>query len=170
MSHLHDLFLLFHERREVVAELKELKKRYPRLVGGSLIKTVHMMCEVSRMDIPDKKSTKAHRITSCGGSVSECSIRPDGWVIPCDRLWDYKVGNVREEGFESIWLHSRGFKKFRERYARRMDSFTECKDCNYTSLCRGGCPAIPYYMGRGIEGWDPLSCYKVFTGEMESYV
>jgi len=170
LSHLHDLFLLFDERKEVEAELKELKKRYPRLVGGSLIKTIERMSEVSRIDIPNHKSTKAHKITSCGGSVSECSIRPDGWVIPCDRLWDYKVGNVREEGFESIWLHSLGFKKFRERYARRMDSFPECRDCDYTFLCRGGCPAIPYYMGRGIEGWDPLSCYKVFTGEMESYV
>jgi SynChlorMet cassette radical SAM/SPASM protein ScmE len=170
LSHLHDLFLLFDERKEVEAELKELKKRYPRLIGGSLTKTIERMHEVSRVEIPEHKSTKAHKITSCGGSVSECSIRPDGWVIPCDRLWDYRVGNIKEESFESIWLHSRGFKKFRERYARTMDSFPECRDCVYTFLCRGGCPAIPYNMGRGIEGWDPLSCYKVFTGEMESYV
>jgi SynChlorMet cassette radical SAM/SPASM protein ScmE len=170
LSHFHDLFLLFDEWKEVEAELKELKKRYPRLIGGSLIKTIERMFEISKIDIPDHKSIKAHLITSCGGSVSECSIRPDGWVIPCDRLWDYRVENVRDKGFESIWLHSQGFKKFRERYSRRMDSFPECRDCIYTSLCRGGCPAIPYYMGRGIEGWDPLSCYKVFTGEMESYV
>jgi SynChlorMet cassette radical SAM/SPASM protein ScmE len=170
LSHLHDLFLSFDERKEMEAELMELRKRYPRLIGGSLIKTIERMQEVSRIEIRDHKSTKAHMITSCGGSVSECSIRPDGWVIPCDRLWDYKAGNIREKGFESIWLHSRGFKKFRERYVRRMNSFPECRDCVYMSLCRGGCPAIPFYMGRGIEGWDPLSCYKVFTGKMESYV
>ncbi|MBN1832494.1 MAG: radical SAM protein [Deltaproteobacteria bacterium] len=170
LSHVHDLFLLFDERKEVEAELKELKKRYPRLIGGSLIKTIERMQEVSRIDLPDQKSTKAHKITSCGGSVSECSIRPDGWVIPCDRLWGYRVGNIREQAFESIWLYSRGFKRFRERYTRRMDSFLECRDCVYTFLCRGGCPAIPYNMGRGIEGWDPMSCYRVFTGEKESYV
>ncbi len=170
LSHLHDFFLLFDERKEVEAELKELKERYPRLIGGSLIKTIERMQEVSGIDVYNHKPTKAHKITSCGGSVSECSIRPDGWVIPCDRLWDYRVGNVRDEGFKSIWLHSRGFREFRERYARRMDSFLECRDCAYTFLCRGGCPAIPYYMNRGIEGWDPLSCYKVFKGEMESYV
>jgi SynChlorMet cassette radical SAM/SPASM protein ScmE len=170
LSHFNDLFLFFDERKEVEAELKELKKKYSRFIGGSLIKTIERMHEVSRIDIPDQKSTKAHKITSCFGSVSECSIRPDGWVVPCNRLWDYRVGNIKEEGFGSIWLYSEGFKKFRERYTRRMDSFVECKDCIYASLCRGGCPAIPYYMGRGIEGWDPLSCYKVFTGEMESYV
>lgn len=25
-------------------------------------------------------------------------------------------------------------------------------------------------IGRGIKGWDPLSCDKVFAGKMESYV
>jgi SynChlorMet cassette radical SAM/SPASM protein ScmE len=170
LSHLHDLFLSFDERKEVEAELKGLKKMYPRLIGGSLIKTIKRMHEVSKIDVSKHTSIRSHKVTSCGGSVSECSIRPDGWVIPCDRLWDYRVGNVKEESFESIWLHSRGFKRFRERYARRIDTFPECRDCVYTFICRGGCPAIPYYMGRGIEGWDPLSCYKVFTGEKESYV
>ena len=44
---------------------------------------------------------------------------------------------------------------------------TECKGCGYVCVCRGGCPAIPYNLGTGIDGWDPHSCYKVFIGEKQ---
>jgi SynChlorMet cassette radical SAM/SPASM protein ScmE len=170
LSHLDDLFLSFAEQREVEAELKGLKKKYPRLVGGSVMQGIKQMEKISQFDVSRDPQKNTNKITSCGGSVVECSIRPDGWVIPCDRLWDYKVGNVREEGFQSIWLQSEGFRKFRERYQRTIDSISECKNCAYTGICRGGCPAIPYNMGKGIDGWDPLSCYMVFTGKKKSYV
>ena len=170
LSHFYDLFLSFEEKKEVEAELRYLNKRYPKLVRGSLIQTIEWMDQIYEVGATKEESARANKITSCGGSVAECSIRPEGWVIPCDRLWDYRVGNVKEESFQSIWLNSEGFRQFRKRYSRSIDSFVECQNCTYTSLCRGGCPAIPYYLGRGIEGWDPLSCYKVFTGKIESYV
>lgn len=168
LSHLNDLFLSFEEQKKVEVELRYLKKRYPHLVGGSLIQTIEWMDRISKVDLTGEKPVRANKVTSCGGSVAECSIRPEGWVIPCDRLWDFRVGNVKEESFQSIWLDSKGFRQFRERYSRTMDSFKECRNCSYIGLCRGGCPAIPYYLGRGIGGWDPLSCYMVFTGKMAS--
>jgi len=169
LSHLDDLFLSFEEQKKVEEKLRQLKKGHPRLVGGSLMQGIEMMDQISKIDVLKRSPGDMNRITSCGGSVSECSIRPEGWVIPCDRLWDYKVGNIKEETFHSIWLHSNGFDHFRKRYSRSIDSFKECQDCFYTNVCRGGCPAIPYNLGMGIDGWDPLSCYRVFKGEMESY-
>jgi SynChlorMet cassette radical SAM/SPASM protein ScmE len=170
LSHLDDLFLSFEEQKDVDARLRKLKEEYPQLVGGSLMDGIEMMDTISKQDISFDSSGRPQRITSCSGSVKECSIRPDGWVIPCDRLWDFTVGNVKEEPFQSIWLHSEGFRYFRKRYSRGMDFFKECKDCEYTNICRGGCPAVPFNMGRGIEGWDPLSCFKVFTGQKKSYL
>ncbi len=170
LSHLDDLFLSFEEQKDVDAGLRKLNLQYPQLVSGSLMECINMMDAISRQDMLFNSSGKPNKITSCGGSVKECSIRPEGWVIPCDRLWDFTVGNVKAEPFQSIWLHSEGFRYFRERYSRGMDFFNECKDCEYTNMCRGGCPAVPFNMGRGINGWDPLSCYKVFIGQKRSYV
>jgi radical SAM protein with 4Fe4S-binding SPASM domain len=170
LDHLDDLFLTFEEEKRVVSEMRRLIKIYPELVGGSLVQGIRMMDRVSQIDLSELSSSFARRITSCGGSVTECSIRPEGWVIPCDRLWDYRVGNVKDETFQDIWLHSNGFRQFRMRYSRTMDSFAECQGCQYTPVCKGGCPAVPYNTGKGIEGWDPHSCYRVFTGEKESYI
>lgn len=170
LSHLDDLFLSFEEQKDVNAKLRKLRQEYPQLVSGSLMEGIKMMDSISKPDILFNSSGKPHKITSCAGSVKECSIRPEGWVIPCDRLWDFTVGNVKDEPFQSIWLHSEGFRYFRKRYSRSMDFFNECKDCEYTNICKGGCPAVPFNMGRGIEGWDPLSCYKVFIGQKKSYI
>ena len=170
LAHLDDLFLSFKEQKKIEEELRHLKKKYPKLVTGSLMQVIQNMDRISQITVPEDKALNSNKITSCGGSVTECAIRPEGWVIPCDRLWDHKVGNVKQKPFQSIWLHSEGFQQFRKRYSRRIDSFEECRGCEYTDMCRGGCPAIPYNMGKGIEGWDPFSCYKVFKGEMQSYV
>lgn len=170
LAHLDDLFLSFKEQKKVEEELRHLKKKHPKLVGGSLMQAIQRMDWISQINISKEKSVKPNKITSCGGSVSECSIRPEGWVIPCDRLWEYKVGNVKQASLKSIWLHSEGFQQFRKRYTRNIDSFKECHGCGYTGICAGGCPSIPYNMGRGIEGWDPLSCFRVFTGELKGYI
>jgi SynChlorMet cassette radical SAM/SPASM protein ScmE len=165
IKHFKDLNLSFGEQKEAEAELRRLKKSFPALVGGSLVQTIERMDAISGIPASEHTPEVANKITSCGGSISECSIRPEGWVIPCDRLWGYKVGNVKEDTFQSIWLHSEGFRNFRTRYSLRLDSFEECKNCLYTDVCKGGCPAMPYNLGKGIDGWDPLSCYKVFSGQ-----
>jgi SynChlorMet cassette radical SAM/SPASM protein ScmE len=170
LSVMGDLFLTFEEDQKVYSTLRRLKRDFPELVSGTLVNTIAWMDEMDKLDMPAGESVIPGLITSCGGSVSECSIRPEGWVIPCDRLWDYKVGNVRDESFRSIWRGSEGFTEFRKRYSRKMDFFEECQDCRYASVCKGGCPSIPYNTGRGIDGWDPLSCFKVFKGRKKSYV
>jgi SynChlorMet cassette radical SAM/SPASM protein ScmE len=159
------LNLSFAEQKTVETQLRQLKKNYPKLVGGSLIQTIQWMDKISCLPKSGLKTENANKISSCGGSVSECAVRPEGWVIPCDRMWDYTVGNVKETTFQYLWREAEGFKIFRRRYSRRMDSFEECRKCEYRDVCKGGCPAVPYNLGRGIDGWDPLSCYKVFTGQ-----
>jgi SynChlorMet cassette radical SAM/SPASM protein ScmE len=159
------LSLTFSEQKNVEAQLRQLKKSYPRLIGGSLIQTIQWMDKVSQLPDAEKSEKQVNTISSCGGGVSECAVRPEGWVIPCDRMWDYKVGNIKEASFTSIWQEAEGFLNLRRRYSRRMDSFEECKNCTYIDVCKGGCPAIPYNLGKGFDGWDPLSCYKVFNGQ-----
>jgi len=167
LAHLKELLLPYDDQKQVENEMRRLKNRYPHFVGGTLVQAIEWMDAITRMAGPRNTAGGVNIVTSCGGSISECAIRPDGGVIPCDRLWNYTVGDVKKDSLQSIWRHGQGFKKFRERYRRRIDSFAECRGCAYTDLCRGGCPATPYGLGKGIDGWDPLSCYRVFVGEKE---
>ena len=168
LNHLKELMLSFEEGKVVDAELRQLKQSNPNLVGGTMMQGLEWMDQTSKISVHKESVSEPNYITSCGGSISECAIRPDGEVIPCDRLWEYGVGNVTKESFQYIWLHGEGFKKFRQRYQRRIDSFTECRGCRYTDVCRGGCPATAFGLGNGVEGWDPLSCYQVFRGRKKN--
>jgi len=119
------LSLTFSEQKQVEAELRRLKKFYPRFIGGSLIQTIQWMDNLSRLPQAETSKKQVNTISSCGGGVSECSVRPEGWVIPCDRMWGYTVGNIKEASFTSIWQEAEGFLNLRQRYSRRMDSFEE---------------------------------------------
>lgn len=170
LSHLDDLFLTLKEHQKVASKLRRLKEKYPKFIGGSFMQIIEENDRILKIPLDKKKPVNTNKITSCGGSVTECAIRPDGGVIPCDRLWDYIVGNVEQQSFKSIWLNSTELRKFRKRFSRYMDSFEECKGCRFVDECKGGCPAIPYNMGKGVDGWDPLSCFLVYMGKKKSYV
>lgn len=170
LQNLEKLMLSFEEQKQAEAVLRQLKREFPHRVGGTLLQNLEWMHHLQELHRKKRPPRKANRITSCGGSVSECSVRPDGAVIPCDRLWEYTVGNVRKNAFQDIWLHAEGFRRFRERFLQRMDSFEECRGCLFTDVCKGGCPATGFGLGRGINSWDPHSCFQVFSGRKDSTI
>jgi SynChlorMet cassette radical SAM/SPASM protein ScmE len=112
---------------------------------------------------------KGGEMYNCPGAVTKVVIRPDGWVTPCDRLWDLKLGNLRTQSLEDIWVRAEPTRNFRERCTRTVDEREECKDCPYRTNCHGGCPAVGYYAGEGIMGLDSSSCYKHYQEARETY-
>ena len=165
LSSLSDLMPTFAEEKRIEATLRRLRQTFPTDVGGTLLQGIDWMDRLEALSDGKAPPAEANCITSCGGSVSECAIRPEGWVIPCDRLWAYTVGDITQTSFQQIWMNSEGLARFRKRYEGRMDGFEECRGCLFTDVCRGGCPATGFGMGRGINAWDPLSCYQVFCGQ-----
>jgi SynChlorMet cassette radical SAM/SPASM protein ScmE len=145
--------------------VKRLRERYGTLIGGSYWD----MGEKFRgwQNETTVEDSKGGEMYNCAGAVTKMVIRPDGWVTPCDRLWDLKLGNLRTQSLEDIWLRAEATKNFRERFTRTVDEIEECKDCSYKSNCHGGCPAVGYYAGKGIMGLDPSSCYKIFEEAKE---
>jgi len=105
-------------------------------------------------------------VTGCGSVRNEVTIRFEGNVTPCDRLSHMVCGNIRNQTFKDIWLNSPLLNEFRKRMNITLAEFEDCKNCEYNILCTGGCPAVPYGMGKGIFNHDPLSCYKVYSLEV----
>lgn len=79
----------------------------------------------------------------CIAGISYCCILPNGDVHICPYL-PVKVGNVRENPFNKIWVQSKIFGKLRNfgEYEGR------CGECSSIDIC-GGCRARAYYYNDG---------------------
>jgi radical SAM protein with 4Fe4S-binding SPASM domain len=102
-------------------------------------------------------------VDPCVAGTIQCSIRSDGDVIPCDNLWEVKIGNIREKKFLDIWNDNKIWKKFREPITIKFSKDSECRNCEYQFLCFKGHRCWPYFYPGGIEN-KKLYCIKYLQG------
>lgn len=91
-------------------------------------------------------------------------VEADGSVYPCDFyvLDDYRIGNVRDEGFEFSYKGEQ-FLFFKE-YEKRGK---ECPKCKWYPLCRGGCARDYIECSDGIHNYFCESYQKFFAYAIE---
>jgi len=156
------------ERRDLINRTPELKEKYGNLISGTIFDSYYMFkrIEENYKKFKDKMKEPAY-ITGCGTVRNEVTVRFEGNVTPCDRLSHMVCGNILEQSLKDIWLHSPVLNEFRKRLDMTLDDFEECRDCEYKYFCTGGCPAVSMSFRNTIFGYDPLSCYKVYTLEKE---
>lgn len=109
----------------------------------------------------------AEFIGGCGAGRFYFAIKANGDVQPCV-FFPLKVGNVREDDLEELWLHNHVFEDLRNK-----DLLEGCGSCTYRYVC-GGCRARAYnYFGDYLKPdpgcvnnkkiWDTISvkasCY-----------
>ena len=87
----------------------------------------------------------------CGACKMTCCIDPCGAVYPCAFLQEAEFcgGSLKESSFKAIWDSSPVFIRF-----RKLEP-ASCKRCPRFNLCRGGCPAVAYYVRRDLNAADP---------------
>lgn len=92
----------------------------------------------------------------CSACEGLLSVDPKGNVLPCSS-WPEPVGNLLEEGFESVWFSKRS-KWIREKEAAPK----ECKSCKNFAACQGACPL--YFKVHGCaelnSAWKSLGLSK----------
>lgn len=99
------------------------------------------------------------------------SIDARGYVAQCD-CWvtsypDYHYGNIFEsESFGELLRASPARQKFNERPIQLIQR--DCLDCDYLSLCHGGCPVRTYTVHGSLFEKDPYcELYKTLFGRIE---
>lgn len=87
----------------------------------------------------------------CGACKMTCCINPCGDVFPCAFLQEKQFcsGNLRDTSLPDIWNNSAVFQKLRHLEAE------SCRQCRYFEKCRGGCPAVAYFVTRDLNRADP---------------
>ncbi len=157
LKYYHELGLTYDERSMIIKKLQTLSKKYNGLIEGTYL-------QVCEMFSPMAERNNTLSLSGCGATLNSLTILPDGTVVPCDRLQNFVLGNIREKSISEIWHSSPQIKKFRNRFNKTLKDIKECADCKYKNRCTGGCPAIPFYLEGRLLGRDPLSCYKVYAG------
>jgi radical SAM protein with 4Fe4S-binding SPASM domain len=93
------------------------------------------------------------RHVRCPAGTTKLSVLPDGSVYPCYLFFrhrEFRLGNILEDGFESIWQSPvlDFFRKFRSNACTN-------KGCRLNESCHGGCPAISLLLAGDVEAPDP---------------
>jgi mycofactocin radical SAM maturase len=87
----------------------------------------------------------------CGACKMTCCIDPCGSVFPCAFMQEKEFcgGNLRNTTFKDIWDNAAAFK-----YFRKLEP-EACRKCPRFNNCRGGCPAVAYFVSRDLNSADP---------------
>ena len=100
----------------------------------------------------------------CGACKMTCCIDPLGNVYPCAFLQveEFRGGNLKENltrhshengnpggRFKDIWDNSAAFN-----YFRKLEP-ESCRRCPRFENCRGGCPAVAYFINQDLNSPDP---------------
>ena len=167
VCYLPNLTLSNSQRRFVTKNIARLSNTYGNFVIGTILEMGYFFNSFKELDKNRKGEhpCSVNGLFGCGGGIQKCTIRPDGWVVPCDRLWEFKAGHIRETDFHDIWRSSSIFSEMRKRASISLDEIEDCKGCGYKSLCVGGCPAVSYELSGSVFSIDPTSCYKIYKGK-----
>ena len=129
------------ERRELLAAVTDLKSKYPEFVSGSLLDVCQRMKNLHRTP----RENFPLKVNTCLGGTAKCAIRPDGWVTPCEILWDVKAGHLREQSLRDIWHHSPVLQEFRKPLSVREDEIPDCKGCEHLTGCYRSSRCLPHF-------------------------
>jgi len=98
---------------------------------------------------PDQKLARQVAAEGCVGGSEIVEIQPDGGVKACSFAQE-KAGNVLQ--LPDFWRTAPPFQKFRQWVNHAPEP---CRECEYLSLCRGGCHAIAETLTGNFHSPDP---------------
>jgi len=144
-----DVYLSPDEEMQAIEEVCQLNEEFP----GFIDQTSTYLCKKGKLEDMKhyKPATDKITIPACGAAVVKCNIRPDGWVTPCEVIWEVKCGNVKKQSFIDIWRNSEMMNQFREPMELDLNELPECKGCHYQYTCFLGHRCNPYHYPGGVK-------------------
>ncbi|EKD27912.1 MAG: radical SAM protein [uncultured bacterium] len=152
---LKDILISNKMRLKVLDDAEKLYKRYGEFISGSfpdLQKKIKSETSTDSLNFP-------LLIPPCGAAMGSLCIRSDGYVTPCEILWDEKVGNVHKSSLEKIYYESKKINTFRFPKIITAKDISHCNGCRYIKVCFLGHRCAPYfYPGKTLKEKSLLTC------------
>ncbi len=163
-----ELQLSAKERTFAIGKLLELNRKYNGRIGamaGPLAEGQYWL-QMRKAYLEKKPSKAGHGcLTSCGGVFNKIGVRADGVIVPCLMLSHIDLGQINKDSLKDVWQNNFKLRRLRQRQKVTLDSFEFCRDCDYISYCRGGCPALAYTILGDDNHPSPDSCFRKFLAE-----
>lgn len=143
------------EELKICERVFKLQAKYGDFITGSYLQQYEKLKKAGKVEPEKGKIT----VPVCGAANGKCAIRPDGWVTPCEVIWEVKAGNLKQEKFIDIWEDSKVMNDFREVKYIDLEDMPQCRDCEYQFECFQGHRCYPYHYPNGIKD-TRLYCFK----------
>ncbi len=149
------------ENKELILNPEEYVKYLPKL---SKLKNVHfesLLCFSNELannsKIVNKLSLFEKYLSGCAAGKKFIYINPEGYVTPCgyitaDKRLLAQSGNIFDMDLKEIYKTPL-FHFFMNRSWENVTG--KCKVCNYSTICKGGCPFRAYYLEKQLNVPDP---------------
>jgi radical SAM protein with 4Fe4S-binding SPASM domain len=160
-EHADLLVLTKAEMDDVYDTVTALSQEFKHVNGGALLEWAKGHAEQSLSIRTQAKP--GQRLAPCGICKESLTITPDGWVVPCNNWWEYRIGNVLSQDILDIYFSEKA-NRIRELSRLTSDGLEGCADCLYTGLCCGGCRAVAYAETGSLTGIDHFRCLKYYHG------
>ncbi len=144
-----EVYLSPDEERGAIEEVCLLNEEFPGLIYPNST----YLCQKDKLEeMKDyEPATDKIIIPPCGAAGTKCNIRPDGWVTPCELIWEAKCGNLKNQSLTDIWQNSELMNEFRKPMELNLNELPECKGCKYQYICFIGHRCNPYYYPGGVK-------------------
>ncbi|HOX54849.1 MAG TPA: radical SAM protein [Candidatus Omnitrophota bacterium] len=144
-----EIYLSHDEELGTIEEIHRLNKEFPGFIDNSST----YLCQRGKLEEMKDYEPAYDKISvpPCGAAQDKCNIRPDGWITPCEIIWEAKCGNLRKQSFLDIWRNSKLMNEFRKTLEIDLNTIPECKGCKYQLICFIGHRCDPYYYPGGIK-------------------
>ncbi len=152
-----ELYLEPGEEKKAIDAVWKAKDEFGDFVSGDS----SYLCQKKKLEaVRDYRPARDKiSVPPCGAATSKCAIRPDGWVVPCEIIWDVRCGNLKKDRLKDIWENSYLLNSFRRPLVVDLEKIPECKGCEYQYLCFMGHRCYPYHNPGGIAN-RALYCWK----------
>ena len=81
------------------------------------------------------------KLKKCPAGISKCAIQPDGWITPCDILYNSKIGDSKKRSIKDIWLSKQMLIPGSEITLKKRD-IIDCASCKHIYLCLQYCRCL----------------------------
>ena len=163
-----DIILTVEQRKQAMDSLVAINQKYDGRIGAQAgpLARAKMMTEISeKVARGETRMPGRGTLCSCGGVFSKMAVFHDGTFVPCNMLPDLVMGRIGEISLEEAWQTHPNINMVRKRRKIKLIEMDECRECQYSGFCTGGCPGTVMAKTGKLNSIDPLSCYKLYLKE-----